>query len=257
MPKYIFVLGTGRTATVFLSRFFRRNVKRCLSLHEPCRDIKRHSNKFLSGVVTEPQMRKRLARYTARVRQQLHRADCDVLFQADPWLYGFTGMLWDSFDNPVVMHVVRHPFTYIPSHLNRMNKTALSGFLRDMIPSWKLRGDLTGDYSPSEWRGLADEVKMAWYWLRCNSFIDEQAEGRPNFKRLCFESLFVDDHSGLRDMLAFCDRSPSSGQLDLAGLPTNTAPSLYRAQEHWEPDVLENVVKICGPLASKYGYDLG
>ena len=257
MPRYIFLLGTGRTATVFLSRFFRRNVARCLSLHEPCRDIKRHSNKYLSGVLTKTHMRDRLSRYAERVRRQMARADCDVLFQADPWLYGFTGMLWEFFDDPVVIHLVRHPFTYIPSHLNRMRKTALSGFLRDVIPYWKLRGDLTGDYTPAEWRDLADEVKMAWYWWRCNGYIDEHLEGRPRCTRVKFETLFADDHRGLREILEFCGRLPEAGPLDLEGIPTNAAPARHRVQEEWSPETLQDVVRICGPLASKYGYDLG
>jgi len=257
MARFVFIIGTGRTATVFLKEFFRLNVEKCLAVHEPVRTTKRYSNKYLSGAVSIEQMRKYLQDYAAQIRDRLGKAGCEVFVQVDPWLFGFTELLDSCFDRPFVIHLVRDPLTYIPSHLNRMYKSAFVGFLRDIIPYWKLRGDLVGDFNPSEWAALSQEERMAWYWQKCNGYIDSRSDSLANFKRVRFEDLFANEDEGLRDILSFCGLPAKGGRLDIEGIRTNTAPSRFAPTASWTPELRERVATLCGPLTAKYGYDMG
>ena len=63
MSKYIFITGTGRTATTYLSLYFQRNVQGAFSVHEPSKRIKLYSNRFVSGRGSLDQMRAVLERW--------------------------------------------------------------------------------------------------------------------------------------------------------------------------------------------------
>lgn len=254
MTKFIFIIGTGRTATVFLKEFFRVNLPDAVSLHEPKRMIKLCSNMHLSGVIGKNRLEKYLRCYARAIARRLKKCDAHILVQVDPWLYGFTGLLDAMFENPYVIHIVRNPLTYIPSHLNRMYSSAMVGFLRDAIPYWKLRGDQTGDYTRGEWKRMTQEEKMAWYWRKCNEFIESESAGLTRCKRIRYEDLFRDNHSGLREIAAFCELSLPGNSSSAEGLEQNTAPASFPDADAWPPELRERVVRICRPLAERYGY---
>ena len=252
----IFIVGTGRTGTVFLQTFFAAHVDRCLAVHEPSRTLKRDSNKAHAGRIGPDRLRRRLHGYMASVEKALASGGFRHYVQVDPWLFGFVELLNEVVPGCRVVHVVRHPYTYIPSHLNRMYKETVQGWLRDVIPYWKLRGDQAGDYSHEAWRRLPQEIRMAWYWVRCNGAIAAAARHLPHFTRVTYESIFADGQPGLKALFAFCGFPLDDNALAAVNNRRNAAPPSFQAADQWPADIRAEVVRLCTPLATTFGYAL-
>ena len=144
----------------------------------------------------------------------------------------------------------------MPSHLNRIYRTALGGFLRDLIPYWRLRGDLCGDYPRAAWQRLSAEEQMAWYWQKCNGFIDSAGRALRRFKRFRHEDLFGAGSRGPQALLDFCGLSAWRDPLRLGRLKRNVAPDRFGRSTAWTPAVRDGVIALCRPLCARYGYTL-
>jgi len=255
VARYVFITGTGRTATTYLSKYFQANVPGCLSVHEPSRKIKIYSNRFVAGRASEARMRQVLGAWRRNVDRQMSAVGAELFFQVDPWVYGFTGLLDEVFDAPHVVHLVRHPYTYVSSHLNRIYRDAWISFVkRRLIPYWLLRGDQAGDYARSQWRGLAHEQQMAWYWVKCNGFVDENAGRVSRFMRVRFEDLFDAEARGLERIMEFCGVEALPPQRRKDDIDRNTAAMKFAGVADWPAPVRRGVQEMCQPLMEKFGY---
>ena len=180
----------------------------------------------------------------------------EILVQSDPWFFGFLDVVDEVFDKPYIVHLVRDPLTYIPSQLNMHYDNPVSGFFRDIIPYWKLRGDATGDMERTEWRMLSHEEKVCWYWAKCNSFIDERASALTNYFRISFEELFHPPHNGARTIAQFCGLPFDETCVVTDGIAkkTNTQRKRFSPAVEWSQEKHTQVVALCGGLRTEYGY---
>ncbi len=254
MNKYVFIVGTGRTGSTFLADFFSANQPRCLGVHEPRRTIKLMSNAFLSHRIGVERMRTYIRAHAVRVDRILAARGCDTYVQCDPWLYGFMPWLDEAFGSPYVVHVVRHPFTHIPSHLNRWYREAWTGFLRNVIPFWRLRADLAGDMDRRRWRTMTEVERVAWYWAKINGLISAGSAGLGNYTRIRYEDLFSPGKDGMEQLCAFCGLGVAPGKARLAGLDRNIARQRFGAASTWPPEIRQSVLDTCRPLMEEYGY---
>jgi len=251
--RYVFLIGTGRTGTVYLSRYLAARVRGAVTAHEPSKRIKLRSNRFLAGRESAERMRAFLTRYRSALERRLDRTSCQAYFQVDPWLYGFTRFLEEVFEEPRVVHLVRHPFTYVTSHLNRIYREPWVAWLKRRIPYWFLRGDRTGDYTSKEWNALSPQERMAWYWVTCNRFIDANAEGLSHFRRMKYEDLFATEGEGLKALLDFCEVEEEV-EVETLAIERNRAPERFEPVSEWPSEVVERVGAMCRPLMERYGY---
>ena len=254
--KYIFIVGTGRTGTLFLESFFSDQTRDCYAVQEPSHRIKLISNLYLSGKLSEFFLRRYLKRYKRKVDRKLSKQSKNIYIQIDAWLIGFTGVLEEVFDSPYIIHLTRNPLTYIPSISNRYYKERIKGFFRDVIPYWKLRGNRTGHYSRKEWRLLSNEEKMAWHWNIHNSFIEQYKANMKHYLFIRYEDLFASGNSGLRSIVKFCNLELNEGAYDIIEKreKLNTANSKFPEFDDWPNDIKERVINLCQPLISKYEY---
>ena len=255
--RYIFVIGTGRTGTRFLSSFFDRHCPDCLAVQEPSHRIKLLSNLYLSGKVRQKTLVDHLSSFKKKVDNKLDKKDENVYMQADAWLIGFAGVLNKVFPKPYVIHIVRDPLTYIPSILNRYYKETVQGFLRDVIPYWKLRGDKTGDISSRRWKKLSPEEKMAWQWRKHNSYIDSCSSLYKRFLRLKYENMYRGKDPGLKRMVDFCGLKLDMKDEALkkaAAKKLNTAEQKFPPASRWPSSVYDSVIRTCKPYMKRYGY---
>lgn len=239
-----------------MKSFFSEHLPNCLAVHEPSHKIKLLSNLYLSKRISEQYLENFLKRYKGRIDDKLAGKGCDTYVQIDPWLIGFVGILDKVFAGPYIIHIVRDPLTYIPSILNRYYKETVKGFLRDVIPYWKLRGDKTGDYSSRTWHKMSYEERMAWHWVKHNDFIESEKHKMSRFLTIKYEDVFDDNNSGLINMLQFCGFETTEDQLthDKMRRKINIARQNFPESSEWTNEVYNNVVNICKPHMEKYGY---
>lgn len=254
--KYIFIIGTGRTGTLFLESFLNDQAMDCYAVQEPSHRIKLFSNLHLSGKLSENFLRDHLKRFKRKVDKRLNAQNKGTYIQVDAWLIGFTGLLEEVFNSPYIIHLVRDPLTYIPSISNRYYKERVKGFLRDVIPYWKLRGHKTGNYTRKQWQTLSIEEKMAWHWEVHNSYIEKHKAGMKNYILVRYEDLFASDNSGLRSIVDFCDLDLKEGAFESIRKrnKVNTAQTKFPESDKWPVEIKNEVVKICKPLMKEYGY---
>lgn len=253
-PKTVLIVGTGRTGSTYLADFCRLNLDSCLALHQPRRSLKLLSNRHLSGTASAARMVRALRRWADAADARMQATRSTILVQSDPWLFGFTPYLEQVFEHPHVIHLVRHPLTYVPSQLNRFYREAWTGLLRNLIPYWRLRGDLLGDYSRQGWRRAPEEEKTAWYWACCNRFIIDNRHGLDRFLTVKCEDVFGDDRSGLKRIIDFCGFDLDLDRAREPGRDRNYSPSRFEPARQWSPEVRTRVLEICQPLMAGLGY---
>ena len=256
MGQYIFVVGTGRTGTYFLKQFFEYYFPAVLALHEPDRGIKFCTNLYLSHKIGRTRLRSFLAKYRTVIDKKLSLYSKKFLVQCDPWFFGFLEVVQDIFGDAHIIHIVRNPRTYIPSQLNMYYDNAVSGFLRDVIPYWKLRGDKTGDYSRKDWMALSREEKTAWYWHVCNSFIEAKQSELSHYLRIRYEDLFEPSLTEVKKILEFAHIPYNDSQIDVRHLQakTNTQKKKFPAFTQWSAEKQNEVEEICKKLVMRYNY---
>ncbi len=251
MRKYIFLVGTGRIASFYITHFVKENVGNLFSCHEPNRLLKVISNLYVSGKISENRAEKYLRSFKRSVDKRIDRENVTVYFQSDPWIFGLIGFLEKVFSAPFVVHIVRNPVTYIPSQLNMFYNNKLYGLLRDIIPYWKLRGYMTGDYPKREWNSFPLHLKTAWYWNFVNNYIEKNKGKLSNYAIYKYEELFSDGK--LEDMLNFCGVELEITHFNNSFLNTkrNLAPKKF---EPLNENEIESVKEMCFDLMRQYGY---
>jgi hypothetical protein len=254
--QYVFFIGTGRMGSTFLVDYIGRNLSGCLAEHQPNRMIKILSNRFVSRKTRAEKMRDYLRSWRDRRQALLNTRKLNVYVQSDPWLFGFTPWLEEVFGMPYVIHVVRHPLTYIPSQLNRFYREAWSGFMRNLIPYWRLRGDLTGDFTRGEWKESNEEIKTAWNWVKINQFIDENRKGIAHFLRVRSEDMFSHDREGLKQIIDFCGFpvDPDVIEEPTRDADRNFSVNKFPSADEWAEKTTQAVVEICRPMMDVLGY---
>jgi hypothetical protein len=256
MKKYIFFVGTGRTGTFYLKHFFEKMVPNTLAVHEPNRSIKFCTNLRLAKQISEKRLHRFLKRFKYGIDKKLDNLGKNVYVQSDPWFFGFLDIIEDYFENPYIIHLVRNPYSYIPSQLNMYYDNPIAGMLRDIIPYWKLRGDQTGDFSKKQWHTLSQEEKVAWYWSLCNRFIDEQSVKLNKYLCVKFEDLFGQNNFEIERILKFCEIDNAGLKTDRTSIKekTNTQKKRFPSATTWEIEKKEKVRRLCEPLLVKYNY---
>ncbi len=256
MYKYVFIIGTGRTGTVFLESFFNENIAGCLAVQEPSHRIKILGNAYLSGKVNARFMHSYLTRFKNKANHKLDKHESSVWMQPDAWLIGFTEFLEEVFPACYIVHLVRNPLEYIPSILNRYYKENIKGFLRDVIPFWKLKGYRAGNYTKSVWNRLSPEEKMAWQWVKYNEHIQAHKLKFSNYILLRYEDVYDKDFSGLQQMIDFCE---IDYKIDPSAFSTlkkrkNLADKKFPSYENWDDNKKMQVLDICSKLMEEYRY---
>jgi hypothetical protein len=255
--KYIFIVGTGRIGTKFMADFLSKNFLAVYGIHEPSRKIKIASNKRICGALGTQRMEKILKRYKEKtINRILKKTKSSVYVESNSWIIGSVDLLEKVFPSLYIIHIVRDPATYIPSHLNRINATFIGGSLRKIIPFWLLRGDKAGDYTKGQWKELSHEERMAWYWFKANKLIEDSTGNFSNYLQLKYEDVFNKDYSGLKEIAKFTDLTPKDIENTYSFVEQIHKTKVHRFSSfsNWSTPLKKNISIICAPFLEKYGY---
>ncbi len=249
-----FVLSTGRTGTVFLSRLIGRAYARARCVHEPPPS---------RALLVAGNLRNQLGCGTAGLRALFESALARRLRRLGPGeryieinpLMTTTLDLVAGLDAPLrVLHMVRDPRTWAPS-IETFKASGYRRYLVDVVPFSKP----VPINRPPRWSTLPALERALWRWRDCNEQLEARfgARARCRYRRVRYEDVFSTRaetrDEAVREALSALGLDPAPG---LAALDTrarvNPAPTGAR------PRVDEvAVARICGELLARYGYAPG
>ena len=130
-----FILSTGRTGTQFFSKYLTETCAHTLCLHEPkpSRRFKWYSNFYLTGKLSKKFI---ASQYFNKRKSILQHRDYNQYIESSNFLFGCVEPILTQTPDLAVLHIVRHPLTYVRSHLNKGYWSGIKGFTARNIPGW-------------------------------------------------------------------------------------------------------------------------
>jgi hypothetical protein len=158
---------------------------------------------------------------------------------------GFANVLKDEFDNPLIIHVVRDPRTYVKSAMNKGANSGLKGFANKALPYAHL------DMGKSSDMVLA---RTATYWKLANECVENTGKNYSNYHLFRFEDLFDPQSDELKKLAGIfglkTDKHKFNAERKINKAHLNVMPSWQK----WPKERCRTIQAICGPLMKKYGY---
>ena len=253
----IFVVSTGRTGTQAIATYFDQTFPDVTALHEPApsRRFRVLSNLYLCNKISGTTVESALLSARQKLMAQI---DSDIYLEANPFLHGCLPALAQAFPGCHLVHIVRDPRTYIPSHINHGVFHGLKGFAGAYFPYWLLKPSHYESHPLKQWNEMSLQERLGWRWNTINGVLDE---GRKIFGerylRLRFEDLFDAEKSGLKVMADWMGLSKGKALMEAASRKRHNAsqgPS-FPLFEEWEPTIQKHVLQLCTTRMAEYGYD--
>ena len=257
ISKVAFLISTGRTGTQTLAFHINKHYENVCALHEPrpSRNLRIASIKHLAGKRTTKQMRNILIKSRSKLFMGIKQR---IYIESNPFLYGFLEVLDELFTNAMVVHIIRDPRTYIPSHLNHKGLAGLKGLAAN-YSYWMLKPDYVSRNPEKRWRSMSSQEKLAWCWNTINAFLNrgEQLFG-SRYLRIRYEDLFTQDGTGI---LKLCDwlglEHKDAMTREMLGKRMNQGKNnICNKWETWDSDQQKLVLYHCEQLMNMYGYKL-
>lgn len=186
MPKYIFVVSTGRTATKALSEHLSEHVAQAVSFHEPSPSFARRAPALISRVHRRSE--RVYFGMPRRCRQAFHRKGAYVEFNHR--LFSALPLIRRTFSNACIIHIVRDGRAVVRSWLNKGRYTRSDNFFTP--------ADIPGSgVALEDWLTWSAVKKNAWNWALVNGVIDAQG---PDYQ-IHFENIFDPQRNDLARVL--------------------------------------------------------
>jgi len=187
----ILLVSTGRTGTKFFFELFDVFFSNIYSVHEPTPDLlelslsyRRHNiskkkalTQFKKSRICEYKKAKKLGRY----------------FEANNNLTLLSPLLIDQIETLKVIHITRHPYTFIRSAYHKKNlfKGQEYLFYHDNDKRKRLTPFDNDDLGfQGRWKDMPRILKIAWYWNTYNKELLDIKEDNSNYKCFKYENVF-------------------------------------------------------------------
>ena len=255
--KVVLILSTGRTGTQALAAYLDKAFTDVRAVHEPheSRMLRVASNRYLAGRLSAEDL---VRKYAKRRKRFFTRFPERFYIESNSFLHGFLEAFNLLFDDFKIIHVVRDPRTYVPSHLNHGTLAGLKGLASRYFPYWMIKPEYVDKFPPRRWVQMSDVEKLAWRWKVINAELNRGAEIHADrYVRLKYEDLFASDGSGFQDLLSAIGLKVVENPAALVSRRINVStrklcPGWDEMREADRSAVLEN----CTEMMSFYGYPL-
>ncbi len=249
------LLSTGRTGTQALAHHINNNYDNILALHEPkpSRMLRVYSGMYCAGRLTEDKMESILRRSR---RKLLEGNTPEIYIESNNFLYGFVPVLGKVFPNLRIVHIVRDPRTYVPSHLNHGGLSGLKGLVSNFT-FWMIKPEHFESDPERQWSQMTNIERLAWRWSVVNKIIEKNGRAYGDSYRVFrFESLFDQSGEGLADLCNWLDISVANNLVNDT-LKTRVNKSKKRICSpwgEWTKEQQDSLISYCGEAMSKYHY---
>jgi len=245
MPSPVFILSTGRTGTQFFEDYFNQTSD-AMCRHEPwpSRRFKFLSNLYLNQKVSA----RRVSRIYQRSRKKLFRSlKGRKYIESSNFIFGCMDPLREHYGEVKIIHLVRHPLSYITSHLGKGFWRGHKRFFARFVPYWLEKLPVKDRSDPIE--------LLAARWNYVNRHIGSYADGHP-YLRIRFEDLFSKDSTTasatLNQIREFCRLPPlipseNEGWLGQAKNASRRKNVLLEEKESY-------ILETCSDLMKEYNY---
>lgn len=254
--KVVFILSTGRTGTMALARYFNTCYEQVKAVHEPRPSwrLRIVSNRYLCGRLSKERLVRALVKHR---RKSLGKVRQLIYIEANNFLHGFLDAFDDVFENPLIVHLVRDPRTFIRSWINFGVFQRLKGLVGRFHRSWLLKPGAYEENPTKLWKEMRPAERLAWYWNAINRELDRGKElFGERYLRVRFEDLFAEGGSQLVQLARWIGLPETPCLLEqLRKGKVNASPDRgFPSWEDWDTDLKRRVLKLCGPLMIHYGY---
>jgi hypothetical protein len=240
MKRAAFIVSTGRTGTLALTRIVNENVGNAWSQHEPKPAFRRRAKRILREGHTRQDALYFLA--SRRAWQALHPEDWYV--ECNHNVFPAIPMIRSVLPNALIVHVVRDGRATVTSWLNRYSYIRT----RNLTPM-----DRPGDPAAGPWEDWNPLQKTAWYWVMTNEVI---AAAEPDLT-IRFEELFDASGDGLQTVLQRMEGvSYDADELRKAVAVKHHASKnvLFPPFRDWPEVWKRQFEEIAGESMARYGY---
>ena len=252
--EYDLILSAGRTGTTYLAQLLEALYEEAAVLQEPIpsRSIYMLLNAADYGWPTR-RMAFELYQLSRRLWSSQTRAS--KIIEINPFISGLAPQLVPSQSGKKVLHIVRHPYSWISSMMV-FKGYSWRAFVTPFLPF--VYGKPT--MHQSSWRALSTPEKFAWRWIDVNQNIMATADAGFLYKRVKYEDLFGNPESryiAITEILKYFGLNTNgiSEYLLQQSKKVNSAPAdTLNKWDDWDKSILNKVEKIVAPLVERLDY---
>lgn len=254
--KVVLIVSNGRTGTKAIAQHLDRCYDNVRALHEPPPSwrLRIASIKAFSGHISKAELVEMLVRHR---RQLVEQIDRPIYIESNPLLQGFIEAFGEVFENPMIVHVVRDPRTFVRSSINFGALSGVKRLASTFYPYWLPKPEHFDARCERRWSDMRQVERMAWFWRIVNTALNRgEAIYGHKYLRITFEELFAKDGSGL-DRLTDWIGLPRSPALREEANRENVNASrkeVLPRWEQWSAEDQQNLLRHCGELMQLYGY---
>jgi len=249
-----FVLSTGRTGTNLLCEFLKKRNPELIIAFEP--SPSRYAfmlwNAGRKGLIPEDcgrnLMYKKMEKELARLKED------QVRIEFDNYLSPLVVEMLDYSVSPIVIHMVRHPYSWIKS-IENFKAAHWRRYVINYLPFTKLIHPKASVF----WNSLNSIEKSAWRWVYYNEKLLECKRLGQNYLCVKYED-FISSDSKIRNdtvnkMLHMLDPEHDS-EIDIKWDEkiNKSNPGQIDHWQNWPVKTLNNVRNICGNVMKIFGY---
>jgi len=147
MNSPIFILSTGRTGTQFFEDYINQTSNKALCKHEPRPSwrFKFLSNMYLNNKISGKTI---TTIYRFSRKSLFNDINSKIYIESSNFIFGCINALNEYYNNIKIIHIIRHPVTYIESHLNHGFWKGHKKIFAKYIPFWLERINIQNHSNP-------------------------------------------------------------------------------------------------------------
>ncbi len=170
----VFVLGTGRSGSKSIVNILNQHPE-CAAYHEDISQLIR-----LSTEIAYNQSDNRFFEELKLILETKtwNCSNDQLLIHSDQRLWNLIPFLSNYFPNAKFIHLIREPLSCIKSMVFRRWYKDMEHYRHDW-DKYRLRGDLVGEFSSSDWQNLTYIQKCTWYYYYINTNINRMLNDIP------------------------------------------------------------------------------
>lgn len=191
MDSPVFILSTGRTGTQFFEDYINQTTNKAICKHEPkpSRRFKFLSNLYLNQKISD---RTVIDIYNFSRKSLFKTLDNTIYIESNNFIFGCIPALNQHYPNIKIIHIVRHPVSYIESHLNHGFWKGHKKFFAKHVPYWLEKMDVDTKNEPVKLLGAR--------WKYVNEQIESYKETN-DYLMVRFENIFSKDQEKASEKL--------------------------------------------------------
>jgi len=255
--RFRFVLSTGRTGTTQFREFLKKTHRHLEIAFEP-------EPSRLAYLLWNAEQSGLMFRNTAlnlllnSKLKQLGKTDKNrTIIEFDSYLSPLICNLFQSVENIHIVHMIRHPYTWIQS-IGNFKAASWRKYAVDVVP-------FTETIAPEksgQWRELNKYEKLAWTWRYVNEQIVLQKPSCNNYQLVKFEDFIADDPDvrikAINHMLRVIDPAFDNSEfdIDVSDKLNKSHNNRIPGWESWPIVILNSVNEICGRQMLEFDYEI-